>query len=509
MARPRIIVSGASGFVGRHLLDEIKECFEIYALARRSQAQCGAPVHPNITWTQVDIAEPEPLAAALEWIHAGGPIDAFIHLAAHYDFTGKNRIEYQRTNVDGLYNTLDLARNLGLRRFVFASSLAACRFPSPGQAITEDTLPEATNPYARSKRSGESMVKVYSDTIPTCIVRFAALYSDWCEYPPLFNFLSNWLSKGWNSRMIGGKGAFAIPYMHIRCAVSFLSHLLQNLDLPESGEVFNASSDGAVTLKELFDAATLSYFGERRRPTYVPKVVTRCWLHVQDTAGKAIGKRPFERPWMARYLDQQLVIDASQTRDRLKWATRPRYNILRRMPFLVENLQTQPLRWNEINNAAMRKEDSGYGLKIQWLLEKHQAEICRRQVDDLLSEDTNHTFGTYQRFDRQEIAIRVQGAIRNLMRTIRTREMEPVGGHCRGVARDRFQEDFSVEEVCAAFSRLGTICIETLTDEELPPGLERAMTERITMAIQFGIDEILDEYENLATDGGNPCAKYH
>jgi nucleoside-diphosphate-sugar epimerase len=508
MARPRIIVTGASGFVGRHLLDGIKECFDIYALARRSQVQCGVPIHPNIYWTQVDIAESEPLAAALEWIRTQGPIDAFIHLAAHYDFTGRNSPEYQRTNIDGLNNTLDLSRNLGLRRFIFASSLAACPFPALGSAITEQTLPEATNPYARSKKAGESMVRVYSDSIPTCIVRFAALYSDWCEYPLLFNFLSNWLSIGWNARMIGGRGAFGIPYMHIRCAISFLSHLLRNLELPESGEIFNATPDGAVTVTELFEASTLAYFGERRRPIYVPKIVTRGWLHLQDTAGKAIGRRPFERPWMARYLDRQLVVDAAHTRNRLDWATKPRFNILRRMPFLVENLRTQPLRWTEVNNAAMRKEESGYGLKIQWLLEKHQDEICRREVEALLSEETDQTFGTYRQFDREEIAIRVLGAIRNLRRTIRTREMEPVGGHCRGVARDRFREGFSVEEVCAAFSSLGAISIEVLKEDAPPLGLERALTERITMAIQFGVDEVLDEYEVLSTDGGNPCARY-
>jgi len=446
--------------------------------------------------------------AALEWVRSEGPVDAFIHLAAYYDFTGKDSPEYQRTNIDGLRNTLELSRTLGLRRFVFASSVAACPFPAPGLTITEATPPEADNPYARSKRAGEEMVHAYSDTIPSCIVRFAALYSDWCEYPPLFNFMSNWLSKGWNSRMIGGRGAFAIPYLHIHCAVMFLSHLLRNLDLPESGEVFIVGPDGAVTVREIFNAATLAYFGGRRKPTCVPKPITTVWLHIQDTAGKAIGRRPFERPWMARYLDRQLTIDASHTRCRLNWTIRPRFNILRRIPFLVENLRTQPLRWNEVNHAAMRKEESGYGLKIHWLLEKHQDEICRRHVDALLAEDTDDTFGTYQRFDRQEIGVRVLGAIRNLRRTIRTREMEPIGGHCRGIARERFQEGFSVDEVCAAFSSLGTTCIEILKEDDPPPGLERALTERITMAIHFGIDEVLDEYEFLSADGCDPCARY-
>ncbi len=508
MPQPRLVVTGASGFVGRHLLEEVKHCFEIEALARRSQVQCGAPVHPNIRWTQVDIAEIEPLAATFERIRRDGPVDAVIHLAAHYDFTGKNSSEYTRTNVTGLRNTLELSGTLDLRRFIFASSVAACPFPKPGRTIDETTSPDADHPYARSKKSGEILVQAFSRDIPSCIVRFAALYSDWCEYPPLFNFLGNWLSTGWNSRMIGGRGSFAIPYLHIRCAVSFITNLLRKLDLPHSGEVFVASPDGAVPLLEVFNAATLAYFGEHRRPVFIPKTLTWLWLHIQDLAGQAIGRRPFERPWMARYLDRRLLVDASETRRRLHWNTRPRFALIRRMPFLVENLRTQPVRWNEINHAAMRKEEPGFGLKIQWLLEKHQDEICRRQVEALLTEATDDIFGTYRTFDRQAISTMVLQMIKNLRRTIRTREMEPVGGHCRTVARERFRQGFSVEEVSAAVSNLGRICIEALRQEDLSPGLEKALNERITMAIQFGIDEVLDEFETLDADGGNPCARY-
>jgi nucleoside-diphosphate-sugar epimerase len=508
VARPRIIVTGASGFVGRHLLDEIKECFSIEALARRSQIQCGAPHHPNIRWNQVDIAEVEPLTATFSRIREDGPVDALIHLAAHYDFTGQNSPEYARTNVAGLRNTLNLARTLDLRRFVFAGSVAACPFPKTGQTINESTSPDADNPYARSKRAGEILVGASSRTMPTCIARFAALYSDWCEYPPLFNFLGNWLSKGWNSRMIGGKGAFAIPYMHIRCAVSFLSHILRNLDLPRSGEVFIASPDGAVPLMEIFNAASLAFYGYRRRPVHVPKTVTAAWLHIQDAAGQAIGRRPFERPWMARYLERQLTVDASKTRQRLQWDTRPRFALIRRMPFLVENLRTQPVRWNEVNHAAMRKEEPGYGLKIQWLLEKHQEEICTKQVTALLAESTDAQFGTYRKFDREAIAAMVSQMIKNLRQTMRTREMEPVGGHCRKIAGERFRQGFSVEEVSAAVSNLGMICIEELKKEKPSHGLEKALNERISMAIQFGIDEVLDEFESLGSDGGNPCARY-
>ena len=53
--QPSIIVTGASGFVGRHFLEMAKENYLIYAIARRSQKEVGVAAHPHIKWIQVDI----------------------------------------------------------------------------------------------------------------------------------------------------------------------------------------------------------------------------------------------------------------------------------------------------------------------------------------------------------------------------------------------------------------------------------------------------------------------
>jgi hypothetical protein len=57
MPLPRGIVTGASGFVGRHLLDQLKGDHRIVGVARRSQRRAGVPEDPNITWLEADIAE--------------------------------------------------------------------------------------------------------------------------------------------------------------------------------------------------------------------------------------------------------------------------------------------------------------------------------------------------------------------------------------------------------------------------------------------------------------------
>ena len=72
MSLRRIIITGASGFVGRRLLDAFKEDFKIYGLARRSQARCEAPVHPNISWFQTDIADRRSIEAVFNQIAAAG-----------------------------------------------------------------------------------------------------------------------------------------------------------------------------------------------------------------------------------------------------------------------------------------------------------------------------------------------------------------------------------------------------------------------------------------------------
>ncbi|MGE5247444.1 MAG: NAD-dependent epimerase/dehydratase family protein, partial [Verrucomicrobiota bacterium] len=265
-------MTGASGFLGRHLLAALKDRYRIFALARRSQRTVRVPVHHNISWHQADIGEPEQLGAVFGKIREQGGAAVLVHLAAYYDFTGEDHPEYRRTNVDGLRNVLEESRRLGLRRFIFASSVAACRFPPPGQAVTEESPPDADHVYARSKRIGEEMVREYLDHFPSCVVRLGALFSDWCEYPPLFMFLSTWLSAEWNRRMLAGRGNSAIPYLHVRDAVAFFERLLGREDGRTGTETLIASTDDPVYHRRLFDEATRSHFGTKVDPVFVPRL---------------------------------------------------------------------------------------------------------------------------------------------------------------------------------------------------------------------------------------------
>ncbi|MDD3559688.1 MAG: NAD(P)-dependent oxidoreductase, partial [Melioribacteraceae bacterium] len=208
-----VLITGATGFVGRHFLDNIKDEYKVYALARRSRIVTHIPYHKNVQWLQCDIANKSRLNEVKKFLVEHGGIDYIFHLAAYYDFTYKDNPEYDRTNVEGTKNILELAKDLDVKRFVFISSLAACEFPQEGEVITEKSPPDATFAYARSKKIGEELTQEYSNYFPCTIIRLAAVFSDWCEYAPLYKFLTTWLSKKLESRILAGKGESAVPYL--------------------------------------------------------------------------------------------------------------------------------------------------------------------------------------------------------------------------------------------------------------------------------------------------------
>jgi len=502
---PRLILTGASGFVGRHLLEALSDDYEIIGIARETQARVGALEHPNVTWHLVDIGHRLPLSEVFRWVKETGGAETVIHLAAHYDFTGDADPEYYRTNVDGLRNVLSECRALGtVKRFVFSSSVAACAFPKPGKALTEESPPDGDHIYAETKRLGEAMLSQFADAFPSVIVRFAAMFSDWCEYPPLFMFLSTWLSKAWNRNILGGRGVSAIPYLHVRDAVDFLRRVLDRQASLAPGAVLIASPDGAVTHRELYEVATLNQFGARHRPVLMPKILCGPGMQARDLLGLLTGERPFERPWMARYIDQALTIDASRTRALLDWAPRPRLEILRRMPFLIENLKTDPLEWNLKNRAAMKKVRIPSHLRLYRLLEAHEEEIVERYHADLVGPRGPVRFATYQKVSPEDHAWNHRVVLRHLMNAVRTRDKGVLVAYCRDLAERRQGQGFHSDELCAALDLLSTVCFRVLRKDRETDGMRQEMLDLIAMPLRFGCDQVQEVFEQRAAEAARP-----
>lgn len=364
MTKPGMIVTGATGFLGGRLIRYLSSRYTIYALGRRTPKEVDGLENSDIYWFQVDIGHFDPLREVFNRIRELGGAEVVLHLAGYYDFTGEEHPEYTRTNVLGTRNVLELSVPLKLRRFIFTSSVAACPFPPPGEAVTEDTPPTAPPPYSRSKRKGEEMLLSFKDQIPSCILRLAAIFSNWCEYEPMHNFLATWFSGSWNARILGGRGQWAIPYLHVRDLLTFYLQVVDKADELEPLEVLQASPNGCTTHLELFEEATRCYYNEAHAPIYIPKPMARLGIIMREQLGRLTGDMPFERRWMGEYIDLKLNIDARQTHQRLDWKPRPELDVINCMPVMINNMRSNPEEWQKRYEMSRKGKKAGAKTKL-------------------------------------------------------------------------------------------------------------------------------------------------
>jgi dihydroflavonol-4-reductase len=168
----RALVTGATGFVGAAVARALlREGWEVRALARKgSDRRNLRPIAVEVV--EGDLADNTSLERAL----AG--CEALFHVAADYRLGAFDPEQLYRTNVEGTRNILNAAREAGVRRVVYTSSVATIGIPkdgTPGSEETPSTLADMIGHYKRSKflaeevareaaRSGSSVVIVNPST---------------------------------------------------------------------------------------------------------------------------------------------------------------------------------------------------------------------------------------------------------------------------------------------------------------------------------------------------------
>lgn len=490
-----ILLSGASGFLGRTLVPLLLQEHDVIGIARRSRERAGIEAHPRLSWYEIDIGDGRQVGALRQALASRTSIDHVIHLAAYYDFTGEERPDYWRTNVVGLQHTLDCARALRAGHFLFASSLAACLFPASRGPLRENTPADGVHIYARTKSTGEEMVRAAASDFPVTIVRFAALFSDWCEYPPLFRWLETWLGGGWNARVLGGRGKTALPYLHVLDAASFVLRAIEDPPPARTCETLIASPDTPVSHLQLFGASTLGWFGERRTPLLVPVTLARFGVAGLHVIGRATGEVPFERGWMLDYVDQRMAVDASATRARVPWFPRERLSILRRLPFLLDRRKIDFEEWLGRNRAAMKRPMLADHLKVHALLEKHQDDIVAELHRHIGNPHDERRFASYRRLSLEEREWNHRLILHELLAAVRTAEPAVFARYCRELAARRLQQGFGPAEICAALEAVNLACLRTLRRDPDSKELRQPMLDYVTMTLRFGCDQAQDVCE--------------
>jgi dihydroflavonol-4-reductase len=148
----RVFITGATGFVGSHVAQRYAAEGAKLRLLTRKTSRLDGLASLDAETVVGDLREPESLRSALTGC------DALVHVAADYRLWVRDPKEMYAANVDGTRELLRIAREAGVQRVVYTSSVATMGFKSDGSVINEDTpvtLEDMIGHYKRSKFLGE------------------------------------------------------------------------------------------------------------------------------------------------------------------------------------------------------------------------------------------------------------------------------------------------------------------------------------------------------------------
>lgn len=243
-----MLVSGAGGFMGSHLIERLSNEHEVYALAR---SPLGTP---RVQWIAHDLTLP--LA------HANLPssIDAVIHLAQsrHYRAFPEQAQDIYDVNVHSTFALLEYARTAGAQRFCFASTGGVYR--GGDHPVTESDPVAPSGFYPASKIAAEQLVNAYSGLMQTIVWRFFFVYGLRQSPTMLIPRLVHSIYSGSPVTLQGEEGIRINP-IHISDAVEAMA---RSLLLDESCTI-NVAGAEVISLRDI--ANTIGQL-LRRQPVF-------------------------------------------------------------------------------------------------------------------------------------------------------------------------------------------------------------------------------------------------
>ena len=281
------LVTGASGFIGAHVLRAVLEAgAEARALVRAGSDRSNAAGLP-VEVVEGDLTD----AASLERAMAG--VDTLFHVAARYDLSRRARRDVWRANVLGTEYAMRAALRQGVERVVHTSSVAAIgSVDGPHDELADERqwarAKDAPGPYERSKIVSERLVHrlVAAEGLPAVVVLPTAPIGELDRKPTPTGRL---IADAASGRMPAYVRSAGLNIVHVQEVAQ--GHVLA-AERGRIGERYILGhAEGNLTLREIIEQAATAGAAPPPR-TAIPWRLAYAWALLDESAAAVTGRTP-------------------------------------------------------------------------------------------------------------------------------------------------------------------------------------------------------------------------
>ncbi|MBW1848668.1 MAG: NAD(P)-dependent oxidoreductase [Deltaproteobacteria bacterium] len=307
--RGLVLITGAAGFTGHHMVAEaVKAGFRVRATDISSRHYGAMFDALGVEFVASNLTKREGLDSL---VHG---VDGVIHVAGIHDYSTPDKVIFA-VNVGGVKNICDAAEKAGVSRFVHFSSVGVYGYSSnPGHPVKEDD-PKVTPPlnnYNLSKWEGEQILQGYmkENRLRTTIFRPAAIYGTRSEYGLYNAFEQIYNDRKKKKMLMVGKGDKIEAFLHVEDMCRAVIFAYDNDST--IGEIYNISDDTHITSAEFFKLICRELTGKEKPFMNVPLSILAPVARISQFIAKLLGTKSLLEKATLDYMSCDKIWDNSK-----------------------------------------------------------------------------------------------------------------------------------------------------------------------------------------------------